>query len=80
MEKYIQRNTNRYCDRYFSNRSLDTLISLAYLLQNNQENQNRPKRIIRGFRNLSKRARKEWILKHKNSSSFNWFEEDEWEM
>lgn len=80
MEKYIQRNTNRYCDRYFSNRSLDTLISLAYLLQNNQENQNRPKRIIRGFRNLSKQARKEWILKHNNSSSFNWFEEDEWEM
>lgn len=80
MEKYIQRNTNRYCDRYFSNCSLDTLIPLAYLLQNNHENQNRPKRIIRGFRNLSKRARKEWILKHKNSSNFNWFEEDEWEM
>ena len=80
MEKYIQRDTNRRSDRYFSNCPLDSLISLTYLLQSNHDYKNRPKRKIRGFRNLSKRARKEWIIKHKNSSSFDWFEEDEWEM
>ena len=80
MEKYIQRDTNRCSDRYFSNCPLDSLISLTYLLQSNHDYKNRPKRRIRGFRNLSKRARKEWIMKHKNSSSFDWFEEDEWEI
>lgn len=80
MEKYIQRDTNRNCNRYFSNRSLDTLISLAYLFENRQYNQNRPKRVIRSFRSLSKQAKKEWIMKHKYSSTFDWFEEDEWEM
>ena len=80
MEKYIQMDTNRNCNRYFSNRSLDTLISLAYLFENRQYNQNRPKRVIRSFRSLSKQAKKEWIMKHKYSSTFDWFEEDEWEM
>lgn len=80
MEKYIQRATNRNCDRYFSSRSLDTLISLAYLFENRQYNQNKPKRTIRSFRSLSKQAKKEWIMKHKYSGSFDWFEEDEWEM
>lgn len=80
MEKYIQRDTNRNCNRYFSNRSLDTLVSLAYLFENRQYNQNKPKRTIRSFRSLSKQAKKEWIMKHKYSSSFDWFEEDEWEM
>lgn len=80
MEKYIQRDANRYCNRYFSNRSLDTLVFLAYLFENRQYNQNKPKRTIRSFRSLSKQAKKEWIMKHKYSSSFDWFEEDEWEM
>ena len=79
MEKYIKRDTNRYCNRYFSNRSLDTLVSLAYLFENRQYNQNKPKRTIRSFKSLSKQAKKEWIMKHKYSSSFDWFEEDEWE-
>ena len=80
MEKYIKRDTNRYCNRYFSNRSLDTLVSLAYLFENRQYNQNKPKRTIRSFRSLGKRAKKEWIMKHKYSSGFDWFEEDELEM
>lgn len=80
MEKYMQGNTNRNCDRYFSSRPLDTLISLAYLFENKNYNQNKPKRTIRSFRSLSKQAKKEWIMKHKYSSGFNWFEEDEWEI
>lgn len=80
MEKYIQGDTNRNCNRYFSNRSLDTLVSLAYLFENRQYNQNKPKRTIRSFKSLSKQAKKEWIIKHKYSSGFDWFEEDEWEM
>ena len=80
MEKYMQGNTNRNCDRYFSSRPLDTLISLAYLFENKNYNQNKPKRTIRSFRSLSKQAKKEWIMKHKYSSGFNWFEEDEREI
>lgn len=77
MEKYMQGNTNRNCNRYFSNRSLGTLISLAYLFENRQYNQNKPKKTIRSFSSLSKQAKKEWIIKHKYSSNFDWFEEDE---
>ena len=77
MEKYIQRDTNRYCNRYFSNRSLDTLVSLAYLFENRQYNQNKPKRTIRSFRSLSKQAKKEWIYKHHNASGFNQAKEEE---
>lgn len=80
MEKYMQGNTNRNCYRYFSNHSLDTLISLAYLFENKHYNQNKSKRTIKSFRSLSKQAKKEWIMKHKYSSSFNWSEEDEWEI
>lgn len=80
MEKYNKGNTNRNITRYFSNPSLDILVSLAYLFQTKNYNENRPKKTIRSFRSLSKQAKKEWIMKHKYSSSFDWFEEDEWEM
>ena len=33
---------------------------------------------LAGAKNLE--AKKEWIMKHKYSSTFDWFEEDEWEM
>ena len=80
-ETYIQRNTNWNSNRYVSNTTLDTLVTLAYLLNTNRQNRpHRHKRKIRSFRNLSKRAQKEWIKLHKNSSSIDWYEEDEYEM
>ena len=36
-----------------------------------------PRKIKGWKKNLSKQAIKEWYLKNKNSSSFNWFEEEE---
>ena len=80
-ETYIQRNTNWNSNRYVSNTTLDTLVTLAYLLNTNRQNcPHRHKRKIRSFRNLSKRAQKEWIKLHKNSSTIDWYEEDEYEM
>lgn len=38
---------------------------------------NRPKRRIRRYRTLSKQAMKEYAMKKANSSSFDWFEEEE---
>ena len=32
---------------------------------------------IRSFRSLSKQAKKEWMYKHRNTSNFNWDEEEE---
>lgn len=38
---------------------------------------NRPKRRIRRYRTLSKQAMKEYAMKKANSSSFDWFEDQE---
>lgn len=37
----------------------------------------RPKRRIRRYRTLSKQAMKEYAMKKANSSSFDWFEDEE---
>lgn len=46
----------------------------------NPQVNNRPKRKIRRYRTLSKQAMKEYAIKQANSSSFDWFDEEEDEM
>lgn len=53
------------------------LITLSSLLETRNYNYNRPRRTIKSFRSLSKQAKKEWMYKHRNASSFNWDEEEE---
>ena len=64
--------------RFTCNTALDKIVALSYLLQNKRYNQDKPRRTIRSFRSLSKQAQKEWLNKHRYSSSFNW--DDELEM
>ena len=82
-EKYgFQNKDNFYSNNYRDYSRLDnnsiTLIAIDILA-----NMTRPKNIkhprkIKGWKkSLSKQAIKEWYLKNKNSSSFNWFEEEE---
>ena len=72
------RNDNRYNTRYTCNTPFETLITLSYLFETRKSNEERPRRTIRSFRSLSKQAKKEWLYKHRNASSFNW--DDEYEM
>lgn len=74
----FERNSNRDTIRFTCNTALDKIIALSYLLQNKRYNQDRSRRTIRSFRSLSKQAQKEWLNKHRYSSSFNW--DDELEM
>ena len=46
------------------------------MVSNSQVNY-RPKIRIRRYRTLSKQAMKEYAMKKANSSSFNWFEDEE---
>ena len=46
------------------------------MVSNSQVN-NRPKRRIRRYRTLLKQAMKEYAMKKANSSSFDWFEDEE---
>lgn len=55
------------------------IIAISNMVSNPQIN-NRPKRRIRGYRTLSKQAMKEYAIKQANSSSFDWFDEEEDEM
>ena len=71
-------NTNESRSRYTCNTPFETLITLSYLFETRKSNEDRPKRTIRSFRSLSKQAKKEWLYKHRNASSFNW--DDEYEM
>ncbi len=66
------------CTRYTCNTPLDTLVTLSYLFETRNLNNNRPRRTIRSFGSLSMQAKKEWLYKHRNASSFNW--DDEYEM
>lgn len=76
METYnIERNSNRNGTRFTCNTTLEALITLFSLLET--RNYNRPRRIIKSYRSLSKQAKKEWMYKHRNASSFNWDEEEE---
>lgn len=58
---------------------LSGIIAISNMVSNSQIN-NRPRRRIRRYRTLSKQAMKEYAIKQANSSSFDWFDEEEDEM
>ena len=58
---------------------LSGIITISNMVPNPQIN-NRHKRKIRRYRTLSKQAMKEYAMKQANSSSFDWFDEEEDEM
>lgn len=74
-EIHSNRNFDRNCCRYYCNTSLETLRHLAYVLEN-MAYCTYPRTIRHCFGDLSKQARKEWYLKHRNSDGFDWFEDD----
>lgn len=82
-EKYgFQNKDNFYSNNYRDYSRLDnnsiTLIEIDILANMTRPNNMKHLRKIKGWKkNLSKQAIKEWYLKNKNSSSFNWFEEEE---
>lgn len=82
-EKYgFQNKDNFYSNNYRDYSRLDnnsiTLIAIDILANIARPNNKKRPRKIKGWKkNLSKQAIKEWYLKNKNSSSFNWFEEEE---
>ena len=82
-EKYcFQNKDNFYSNNYMAYSRLDnnsiTLIAIDILANMARPNNIKHPRKIKGWKkNLSKQAIKEWYLKNKNSSSFNWFEEEE---
>lgn len=55
---------------------LSGIIAISNMVSNSQIN-NRPRRRIRRYRTLSKQAMKEYAIKQANSSSFDWFDEEE---
>lgn len=55
---------------------LGGIIAISNMVSNSQINY-RPKRRIRRYRTLSKQAMKEYAMKKANSSSFDWFDEEE---
>lgn len=58
------------------NNFLGGIIAISNMVSNSQVN-NRPKRRIRRYRTLSKQSMKEYAMKKANSSSFDWFDEEE---
>lgn len=58
------------------NNILGGVIAISNMVSNSQIN-HRPKRKIRRYRILSKQAMKEYAMKKANSSSFDWFEDEE---
>lgn len=58
---------------------LSGIIAISNMVHNPQVNK-RPRRRIRKYRILSKQAMKEYAMKQANSSSFDWFDEEEDEM
>lgn len=82
-ETRIERNGRRTEKQNFQNKMenrasnfLGGIIAISNMVSNSQIN-NRPKRIIRRYRTLSKQAMKEYAMKKANSSSFDWFEDEE---
>lgn len=78
----FQNKDNFYSNNYRDYSRLDnnsiTLIAIDILANMTRHNHIKHPRKIKGWKkNLSKQAIKEWYLKNKNSSSFNWFEEEE---
>ena len=82
-EKYgFQNKDNFYSNNYRDYIRLDnnsiTLIAIDILANITRPNNIKHPRKIKGWKkNLSKQSIKEWYLKNKNSSSFDWFEEEE---
>lgn len=60
-----------------SNNILNGIVTIGNMVSNPQIN--RPKRRIRRYRNLSKQAMKEYAIIKANSSSFDWFEDEDME-
>ena len=58
------------------NNILGGVIAISNMVSNSQIN-HRPKRKIRRYRTLSKKAMKEYAMKKANSSSFEWEEGEE---
>lgn len=55
---------------------LSGIIAISNMVSTPQIN-NRPKRKIRRYRTLSNQSMKEYAMKQANSSSFDWFDEEE---
>lgn len=55
---------------------LGGIIAISNMVSNSQIN-HRFKRKIKRYRALSKQAMKEYAMKKANSSSFDWFEDEE---
>lgn len=82
-ETRIETNGRRTEKQNFQNKMengisnlLGGIIAISNMVSNSQVN-NRPKRRIRRYRTLSKQAMKEYAMKKANSSSFDWFEDEE---
>lgn len=82
-ETRIERNRRRTEKQNFQNKMengvsniLGGIIAISNMVSNSQVN-NSPKRKIRRYRTLSKQAMKEYAIKKANSSSFDWFEDEE---
>lgn len=83
LEKRIERNGRGTEKQDFQNKMenrinniLGGIIAISNMVSNSQVS-NRPKRRIRRYRTLSKQAMKEYAMKKANSSSFDWFEDEE---
>ena len=86
LETRIERNGRETEKQDFQNKMenrinniLGGIIVISNMVSNSQINHinNRPKRRIRRYRTLSKQAMKEYAMKEANSSSFDWFEDEE---
>lgn len=82
-ETRIETNGRRTEKQNFQNKMengvsniLGGIIAISNMVSNSQVN-NRPKRRIRRYRTLSKQAMKEYAMKKANSSSFDWYEDQE---
>lgn len=82
-ETRIERNGRRTEKQNFQNKMenrvsniLGGIIAISNMVSNSQVN-HKPKRKIRKYRTLSKQAMKEYAIKKSNSSSFDWFEDEE---
>lgn len=82
-ETRIERNGRRTEKQNFKNKMenrvsniLGGIIAISNMVSNSQVN-NIPKRRIRRYKTLSKQAMKEYAMKKANSSSFDWFEDEE---
>lgn len=69
-ENYRSKVENGICN------ILGGIVAISNMVSNSQVN-HRPKRIIRRYRTLSKQAMKEYAMKKANSSSFDWYEDEE---